>query len=301
MKYAFHALALDERRYPYSPAVWERRQGCSTKLKQCWFPGAHSNVGGAYDDSGSANITLAWMMDQLSGNTMAQDPELEWKPREWIKFDDDYLTDWYDCELDWLEDHKTKPEYKGWGFGKLHDSLTPPQSWTGRKTRTPGRYHRTVYDTGKIDKDHPLQHTNEFVHSCVRARIDLGGREVEPDWSQLSPINLKPIFVWLWQKLLAYSLRTYKPHLPRSIFWGGPLQGWDLVDGHQSHAQPNYNIDMTPDGLDHIQWVYKGSETLESRYLPEDVMIKGGYESKLLSKDKKLAERLSFTNHGSHW
>jgi len=33
VKNAFHALALDERRFPYSPAVWERRAGCNTNLQ----------------------------------------------------------------------------------------------------------------------------------------------------------------------------------------------------------------------------------------------------------------------------
>lgn len=33
VKNAFHALALDERRFPYSPAVWERQAGCNTNLQ----------------------------------------------------------------------------------------------------------------------------------------------------------------------------------------------------------------------------------------------------------------------------
>ncbi len=35
-------------------------------LKQVWFPGAHSNVGGGQEDVELSNITLAWMMEQLS-------------------------------------------------------------------------------------------------------------------------------------------------------------------------------------------------------------------------------------------
>ena len=66
---AFQALALDEHRFPYSPTLWEKWKGCPTNLKQVWFPGAHSNIGGSYADAGMADITLAWMMDQLSGNT----------------------------------------------------------------------------------------------------------------------------------------------------------------------------------------------------------------------------------------
>ena len=62
IKHAFQALALDEHRGPFSPAVWERNNTDknSTDLRQVWFPGSHSNVGGGYDDQGIANITLAW-------------------------------------------------------------------------------------------------------------------------------------------------------------------------------------------------------------------------------------------------
>jgi uncharacterized protein (DUF2235 family) len=60
-KHAFQALALDERRAPFTPAVWERRgDQTSIDLRQVWFPGAHKNVGGGYDDQGTANIALAW-------------------------------------------------------------------------------------------------------------------------------------------------------------------------------------------------------------------------------------------------
>jgi uncharacterized protein (DUF2235 family) len=57
---AFQALALDETRPPFSPAVWERRgEDQQTNLKQVWFPGNHANVGGGWEDQGAANCTLA--------------------------------------------------------------------------------------------------------------------------------------------------------------------------------------------------------------------------------------------------
>lgn len=56
------ALALDEHRAPFSPAVWERdsTEKAGTDLRQVWFPGSHSSVGGGYNDQEIANITLAW-------------------------------------------------------------------------------------------------------------------------------------------------------------------------------------------------------------------------------------------------
>ncbi len=38
---------------------------CIQNLKQVWFPGVHSNIGGGYDDAEISDITLAWMMSQL--------------------------------------------------------------------------------------------------------------------------------------------------------------------------------------------------------------------------------------------
>jgi uncharacterized protein (DUF2235 family) len=60
---AIQALALNERRKHFLPTVW--KDNSSTELKQCWFLGAHSDVGGGYEDTGLANLTLVWMIAQL--------------------------------------------------------------------------------------------------------------------------------------------------------------------------------------------------------------------------------------------
>ncbi|KAJ0125249.1 hypothetical protein J7T55_006594 [Diaporthe amygdali] len=64
---AFQALSLDEPRAAFRPALWERLE-CNnvTNLKQVWFPGNHGDVGGGWYDQQIANISLAWICDQLS-------------------------------------------------------------------------------------------------------------------------------------------------------------------------------------------------------------------------------------------
>lgn len=61
IEHAFHALALDESRISFTPAIWERLpdNDCSTDLRQVWFPGSHGNIGGGIADQGMADITLA--------------------------------------------------------------------------------------------------------------------------------------------------------------------------------------------------------------------------------------------------
>ncbi|PSR99232.1 hypothetical protein BD289DRAFT_47581 [Coniella lustricola] len=67
VEYAFQALALDEPRASFRPALWERLdENTTTYLKQVWFPGSHSNVGGGWYDQQIACITLAWICDQLT-------------------------------------------------------------------------------------------------------------------------------------------------------------------------------------------------------------------------------------------
>ncbi len=79
VRHAFQALAIDERRGNFQAAVWvpyslerKRRQGtvptqppAEQVLKQVWFPGVHSNVGGGYPRHGLSDTTFLWMLAKL--------------------------------------------------------------------------------------------------------------------------------------------------------------------------------------------------------------------------------------------
>ncbi|KUL82105.1 hypothetical protein ZTR_10068 [Talaromyces verruculosus] len=62
---AFQALALDERRYHFRPEVWTEQGNGRGTLGQCWFRGAHTDVGGGNELCGLANLSLAWILSQL--------------------------------------------------------------------------------------------------------------------------------------------------------------------------------------------------------------------------------------------
>jgi uncharacterized protein (DUF2235 family) len=64
IEHAFHALAIDERRGPFAPSLFERAQGWTGELQQAWFPGYHCNVGGSLDPDGVANEALHWMVEK---------------------------------------------------------------------------------------------------------------------------------------------------------------------------------------------------------------------------------------------
>ena len=72
--YARHALALDEERKDFARVPWasreeaEKTEGRAPEwLKQIWFAGCHSDIGGSYPEPQSrlSDITLQWMADEL--------------------------------------------------------------------------------------------------------------------------------------------------------------------------------------------------------------------------------------------
>ncbi|MGC0339992.1 DUF2235 domain-containing protein [Streptomyces sp. SLBN-8D4] len=61
---AFHALAIDEQRSAFPPTLWHQQKGAAEQgqeLRQVWFAGVHTDVGGGEADSGLSDLTLLWM------------------------------------------------------------------------------------------------------------------------------------------------------------------------------------------------------------------------------------------------
>jgi hypothetical protein len=63
---AFQALAIDEKRRPFKPAVWNVQASApeNQRVEQVWFAGVHSDVGGGYPDHAVSDIPLLWMVDR---------------------------------------------------------------------------------------------------------------------------------------------------------------------------------------------------------------------------------------------
>ncbi|GAC1389425.1 MAG: DUF2235 domain-containing protein [Ginsengibacter sp.] len=76
VKYAYHALAVDEKRKLFKPALWEVKENTANREQVCeqvWFPGVHCNVGGGYADSGLSNLTLLWMIEKAQNTGLLFD------------------------------------------------------------------------------------------------------------------------------------------------------------------------------------------------------------------------------------
>lgn len=67
IKNAVQALAIDERRKAFAPALWTRPSGWNGELVQAWFPGSHTNVGGGRAPDGLANEALHWVVEKAEG------------------------------------------------------------------------------------------------------------------------------------------------------------------------------------------------------------------------------------------
>jgi uncharacterized protein (DUF2235 family) len=110
---AFQALAIDEHRRNFLPAIWDTSAiGPDQKVEQVWFVGAHSNVGGGYPDPVLSDQAFLWMVE---------------KARGMISFDEDYLS----RRVEVLEGDQVG--------GAAIDSMKGVWSLFGRALRTIGR------------------------------------------------------------------------------------------------------------------------------------------------------------------
>ena len=76
---ARHALAIDEHRSDFEPTVWMPRENLD--IKQVWFVGAHSDLGGGYprDDDGSllSDLALDWILKEANKAKLTTESHLK--------------------------------------------------------------------------------------------------------------------------------------------------------------------------------------------------------------------------------
>ena len=122
---ARHALALDEKRKPFRPTVWnnvaelngddeKNHYGPDAPYQQRWFPGVHGAIGGGGEDRGLSDGALSWILSGarragLEVNTVTSsriyetkpdrsgplqnEPNRPWHDRRWIGALKHYLFD----------------------------------------------------------------------------------------------------------------------------------------------------------------------------------------------------------------
>jgi uncharacterized protein (DUF2235 family) len=116
VKFAFHALAIDEHREPFLPTLWETKPDAGQTVQQVWFAGAHSDVGGGYPENGLSDIALNWMMDSAKTAGLEVDAGV-------------------------VDDLPTNPDYKQ----KVHDSKSLIYTFSGADRKVGGTTFNTEY------------------------------------------------------------------------------------------------------------------------------------------------------------
>jgi uncharacterized protein (DUF2235 family) len=94
VKAAYHAMAIDERRRNFPVLRFHEDE----RVKQVWFAGVHSDIGGGYssEESQLSDIALSWMIDGASqhGVEFREDFKDYLDPNPTSKMHDSYVGEW---------------------------------------------------------------------------------------------------------------------------------------------------------------------------------------------------------------
>lgn len=62
VRHARHAVSIDENREDFDASLWDDKPGLD--LKQVWFSGVHSDIGGGYSEHGLSDTAGKWMIKE---------------------------------------------------------------------------------------------------------------------------------------------------------------------------------------------------------------------------------------------
>lgn len=116
--YGRQALAIDENREVFAPELWDETQAPPGQIRQLWFAGVHTDIGGGYGlQMGLSDLTLSWMIDEAraTAHPLKVEPGLlaELRPDPQGLQHDERATSW----LPWWEG--TREHFVGNSFQPL--------------------------------------------------------------------------------------------------------------------------------------------------------------------------------------
>src|SRR3954451_20094304 len=123
--YARQALSIDENREIFKPEIWEEKDETEEarargRVKQRWFPGVHSDIGGGYKETGLSDLSMAWMLEEATKipNGLIVDPALKLQPA----FDGLQHNERTGLGLTWIEGTR-ESSFDGKGPLALHETF----------------------------------------------------------------------------------------------------------------------------------------------------------------------------------
>jgi uncharacterized protein (DUF2235 family) len=83
VEFARHAISIDDKRKTFHPVLWDSlKDDDGTRLKQVWFAGVHTDVGGGYQEGDLAGFSFQWMLREAREKGI----HIYEKSKEWEKF-----------------------------------------------------------------------------------------------------------------------------------------------------------------------------------------------------------------------
>jgi uncharacterized protein (DUF2235 family) len=148
-----HAVSLDEKRCFFRSNLWDPIPDPPTSLKEVWFAGVHSDIGGGYppEESRLARVALRWMLAEAEscglhldddGAAHENGPATD-IPGDWIATPHDSMTTGWNCaewapRRVWDESEKRKRLF--WGtmppFGRPFPRKIPDGALIHRSVET---------------------------------------------------------------------------------------------------------------------------------------------------------------------
>ena len=208
VKNAYQALSIDDDREWFVPTIWnqygdENKQ----KIKQVWFTGSHTDVGGGYREAGLSDITLEWMVK----NAVAHGIRLYTKSRRYWNF----------CIAPDETDVFHPPRA---GFGRVFKSGSRSKVWDQKAIETfgPPIVHKSVLERARQNPNYrpwilksygnypdPEKWLKENLEKYLRAKylIDLEKRYQEwclARWER-GDQNLPDVDAWLRKHPFSFS------------------------------------------------------------------------------------------------
>jgi hypothetical protein len=161
--HAFHALAIDEKRGPFGPALWQKPDHNGNRtIEQVWFAGVHSNVGGSYLDDGLSDLALQWMIERVRATCR-------------LEFDEEYIETY-------IHGDPLAILYESRSLPYTASRFLPYQRLIGQNQVRGSWLRRLFPRTNRPEAGHSF--VNEMIHRSAldrfgkRAKIH-GGREAE--------------------------------------------------------------------------------------------------------------------------
>ncbi len=127
-----HAVAIDDPRRAFHPELWpfSRRRGtCAETMKQVWFAGSHSDVGGGYAQAYLSDVPLQWMVCEA----VCLDDGLRIRPRHGVRLEPSAYGKLHDPRargLARLYRRQTRAWPAGWGRPTIHQSVLDRVAWS---------------------------------------------------------------------------------------------------------------------------------------------------------------------------